>query len=131
MYAGFILAILFTGALIGLIGLSIAQIKYKNILKVNLLTFVKGLNIKKIKFPILYFFHFLFIRFALAILIAYQNQADGWVRVWMGVAGIQTAFLIVHTQRLYEKLVHQVLVIVRELQLIFSVVFIAMLLTRD
>ena len=134
---GGILALLFSIGLIALITISVVKIasnpKQENSTsKFNLLTFVKGLNLKKQYPSILYFCHFIGIRVFLAVTLCFSAYlGKGTIVIWMVIFGMQMICFTVHCFMIYGKLIHNIMVLIREVQIGFVIAYIGLIQLFD
>jgi len=110
--------------LIGVLALvftALKQIKLDRLNKTQsskLLTFVKGLSMKKRIFGSLYFVHYIGLRLTIAVLILISPFVKSFL-LWAFIVFIQFVSFCIHFTRIYEKLINYLLVLIRELQLLF------------
>jgi len=110
---------------IGILTLVIVSIWQINAKKrwVNLLAFVKGLNLKRILSSILYFVHYFGIWMLVSILILMTPDIKLSFLLWIFLAVIQLVAIGIHIFKIYQTWIHYVLVLIREVQILFVVLF--------
>ena len=91
---------------------------------------VKDLNRTHKLFPFLYYLHFVLVRIIVGLCIFLSAYVDS-VILWGVLSGIQLLFFFYHFIKLYEKCTIRVLAMLRELQILFVVLFIFALQFKD
>lgn len=88
----------------------------------RLSTFLKGLNLKRRLFPIIYFLHFLGLWLLLGFLILLTPAIKSYL-LWILILSVQILCLFAHVFKLYEKCICYMLTILREIWLLFIVLY--------
>lgn len=115
--SGVMIAVIYSALLGVLISVSLGLMQFRPKSKFNLLTFVKGLNIKSCFYPAFYFFHFFLTRLAVSFFIAIYQQKN-----WFGVkttyfeiiALMQGICWLLHLLKIYASWTHYLLSLIRE-----------------
>lgn len=96
----------------------------------KLATFVKGLNLKQRMFSIIYFLHFIGFRLLLGFLILLTPVIKSYL-LWTFILSVQIICLVAHLFKLYEKCICYILTLLREIWLLFIVLYIFSLQFKD
>lgn len=91
--------------------------------KSKLFMLVQGLNMKRSIYIFIYFAHYFFIRIIIAILILF-TPFERSVVLWGILFGVQIICLLINTPKMYSDYVTYFLTILREVQILFVVIYI-------
>ena len=96
----------------------------------KLVTFVKGLNTWRRLFGSLYFIHYLGLRFMVCILILVTPYVQSFI-LWGFIVFLQVVCTGMNVLRIYEKLVNYLLVLIWEVQILFTTVYLFSMHFKD